>query len=70
MLSHGETITITGRQRRPGDDLDADNSSGATVLMIQFMFTDGDPARFVADATDATINDVDSTALSTLRRSR
>ena len=60
------TITITGVSDGPAIDLDADDSSGATGANYQFTFTDGDPARFVADATDATITDVDSTALSTL----
>ena len=60
------TITITGVSDGPAIDLDADNSSTATGADYQFTFTDGDPPRFVADATDATITDVDSTALSTL----
>ena len=60
------TITITGVSDGPAIDLDADDSSTATGANYQFTFTDGDPPRFVADATDATITDVDSTALSTL----
>ena len=60
------TITITGVSDGPAIDLDADDSSTATGADYQFTFTDGDPATFVADATDATITDVDSTALSTL----
>jgi large repetitive protein len=66
MSSSIVTITVHGVNDGPVLDLDANDSSGATGANYQLSFTEGDPATFIEDATDATITDVDSPTLSSI----
>ena len=60
------TITITPINDLPVLDLDADNSGGTTGANYAITFTEGDPAAFLEDATDATIADNDHATLASL----